>query len=262
MIEVQNLHVRFNPDTPLERHALRGVELTLKPGEFLTLIGSNGAGKSTLLHCLAGRRKPNSGHISFFGKSIGSLSIRERAKRVAQIFQDPLAGTCAELTIAENLALAWSRGKKRGLWPALTHNKRSFFADRLAVLELGLESRLDDRVGLLSGGQRQALTLVMASLMPSELLLLDEHTAALDPLMSKLVLELTRKLVEDNKITCLMVTHSLRWALEYGSRMVMLDEGRVMLDASGAERDALTPEKLMKQFETRADMQSRGLLER
>ena len=248
MIIAANLHVTFNEGTVLENHALRGVDLQLAQGEFTTVIGSNGSGKSTLLRVLSGEQTVSAGTISFGGSDVTATAHHRRAKKVAQVFQDPLAGTCADLTIEENLALALRRGQPRGLRIAIDRKRRELFRGQLRLLGLGLENRMTDRVGLLSGGQRQALSLLMTSLAPCEVLLLDEHTGALDPRMRDFVLELTVTLYETLGLTVLMVTHSMQDALAFGSRTIMMHLGQIAFELTGAERDAATVESLIGKF--------------
>jgi len=248
MIVVEDIHVTFGRGTPLEKHALRGVDLTIPEGEFVTVIGSNGAGKSTFLGALAGDVLAEQGRISIDGTDVTRWDTPRRAGLVARVFQDPMAGSCATLTIEENMALAAARGRRRGLAPALGGDRRKGFRDRIAALGLGLENRLHDRMGLLSGGQRQAVSLLMATLAGSKILLLDEHTAALDPATADFVLDLTRRIVRDNRLTTLMVTHSMRQALDYGDRTLMLHEGRVVLDVAGEERAGLDVPHLLALF--------------
>ena len=248
MIRARDLHVTFGAGTPMETRALQGISLEIPGGAFVTVIGSNGAGKSTLLNCLTGEVPPDQGSIVIDESEVTGWPAPRRAALVARVFQDPLAGTCEALTIEENLALAASRGHRRGLGPALHRARREEFRERIAVLGLKLEDRLADPMGLLSGGQRQAVSLVMATLRPTKILLLDEHTAALDPRMSAFVLKLTHELVESQRLTTLMVTHSMGQALDFGSRTVMLHEGRVVLDVAGAERAALEVGDLVEMF--------------
>lgn len=248
MIEVSDLAITFNAGTPLERQALRGVSLTLGNADFVCVIGSNGAGKSTLLGAIAGDVPPTSGRIALSGKDVTRLPAEGRSPYVARVFQDPLAGSCGNLSIAENLALAAARGQRRGLRPALRRANLELIKARSAELGLGMENRLDQPMGSLSGGQRQALALVMATLAPSSILLLDEHTAALDPRNAEFVLELTARLAERFRLTVLMVTHSMRQALDYGSRTIMLHEGRIILDVAGPQRHDLTIEDLLAEF--------------
>jgi len=248
MIAVEQLGVVFGRGTPLEKRALAGVDLTIPTGTFVTVIGSNGAGKSTLLGALAGDVIPTEGRVVVGGVDVTRRPTARRARLVARVFQDPLAGSCADLSIAENLALADARGHVRGLRLALPRRRRERLRERIAGLGLGLEKRLDDRMGLLSGGQRQSVALVMATLAKSEVLLLDEHTAALDPGMAEFVMGLTQKLVAEEKLTTLMVTHSMRQALDYGDRTIMLHEGRILLDVEGGSRHDLSVEDLVAMF--------------
>lgn len=249
MLDIKNVHITFNHNTPIETKALRGASLSIVEGEFVSVIGSNGAGKSTLLNAVAGEVKVDRGQILVNKKDVTRLPVWGRAKDVARVFQDPMAGTCEDLTIEENLALAYSRGQKRGLRVAIKSEMRDFFKERLAVLGLGLERRLSDRIGLLSGGQRQAVSLLMATLQPSKILLLDEHTAALDPRIAGFILELTEKIVEEQRLTTMMVTHSMKQALEHGDRTVMLHQGKVVLDVSGEKRARMTVTDLLQMFE-------------
>lgn len=249
MLQARNLEITFNPGTPIENKVLRGLSLEIPTGQFVTVIGSNGAGKSTFLNAVSGDLLVDLGAISIDGNDVTSRPAWQRADMVARVFQDPMAGTCEGLTIEENMALAYRRGQRRGLKFSLNRAMRDEFRDRLRILNLGLENRLADRIGLLSGGQRQAVSLLMASLKPSRILLLDEHTAALDPKTAAFVLELTAKIVEQQKLTAMMVTHSMRQALDYGSRTVMLHEGRVVLDVAGTEREGLDVPDLLQMFE-------------
>jgi len=249
MLRAKNLEITFNAGTPIENRVLRGLSLDIPTGQFVTVIGSNGAGKSTFLNAVSGDLGVDRGSIEIDGKDVTRLSAWQRAGLVARVFQDPMAGTCEALTIEENMALAYSRGERRGLGLSLNKALRELFRDKLAILKLGLENRLADRIGLLSGGQRQAVSLLMASLKPSRILLLDEHTAALDPKTAAFVLELTARIVEGSKLTAMMVTHSMRQALDYGSRTVMLHEGQVILDVAGPERSGLDVPDLLRMFE-------------
>lgn len=251
MIELQRLTVTFNPGTVLETQALRKVDLAIAEGGFVSVIGSNGAGKSTLLNALAGTAPASGGRIVIDGAEVTLLPAAWRARLMARVFQDPLAGTCAGLTIEENLALAEARGRGRGLRLAVNGAARRRWRERLAELGLGLESRLGDRMGLLSGGQRQAVALLMATLAPSKILLLDEHTAALDPRTAELILDLTQKLVAEHRLTTLMVTHSMHQALSCGDRLLMLHEGQICLDVSGPAKARLTVEDLLSEFRRR-----------
>ncbi|MWN90281.1 ATP-binding cassette domain-containing protein [Gilliamella sp. Pra-s65] len=249
MIKAEQLHLTFNQGTPIENHVLRGLNLNISEGEFVTIIGSNGAGKSSLLNAISGDLLTDSGCIMINDKNVTRWSAWKRAGMVARVFQDPMVGTCENLTIEENLAIAYNRGKKFTLSSALNRKARSIFKEKLATLNLGLENRLTDMMGLLSGGQRQAVSLLMSTLQPSKILLLDEHTAALDPKTAQFVLDLTDKIVSQNKLTTMMVTHSMKQALEYGTRTVMLHQGQVVLDVSGEERAKLTVTDLLAMFE-------------
>ena len=249
MLRAQSLEMTFNPGTPIENRVLRGLDLQIPTGQFVTVIGSNGAGKSTFLNAVSGDLIVDRGSIEIDGNDVTKKPAWQRSDLVARVFQDPMAGTCESLTIEENMALAWKRGEGRGFGFSLTKSLRELFRDKLSILKLGLENRLADRVGLLSGGQRQAVSLLMASLKPSRILLLDEHTAALDPKTAAFVLELTSKIVEGAKLTAMMVTHSMRQALDYGARTVMLHEGRVILDVAGPERKSMSVEDLLHMFE-------------
>lgn len=249
MIEIQDLRITFGRETPMETPALRGISLTIPEGEFVTVIGSNGAGKTTLLNALSGEAFPDSGKVLIDNTDVSAWPTYRRSELVARVFQDPMAGSCANLTIAENLGLAAARGRRRKLSSAVRKELRDKVRTRLARLGLGLEDRLDDPMELLSGGQRQAVSLLMATLNPMKILLLDEHTAALDPKIAAFVVDLTRTIVEEQKLTTLMVTHSMRQALDVGERTVMLHEGRVVLDVSGDERRGLKVEDLLHMFE-------------
>ncbi|MBY0501928.1 MAG: ABC transporter ATP-binding protein [Alphaproteobacteria bacterium] len=248
MIRLTDLHVTFNRGTAIETRALRGVTLNIKKGDFVCVIGGNGAGKSTLLNALCGDTIPERGTISIDDKDVTSLPSWQRASYVARVFQDPLAGTCANLTIEENMALAMGRGDKRTLRLALNKEYREKFRFELSRLKLGLENRLQDPIGLLSGGQRQAVSLIMAVLKPMKIIALDEHTAALDPKTAAFILELTREIVEENHLTALMVTHSMQQALELGNRTLMLYEGRVVFDVRDKAREGLAVSDLLELF--------------
>ena len=248
MIRVAGLEVTFGRGTVLETRALAGVDLALAEAEFVTVIGSNGAGKSTLLNALTGDAVPERGRIEIDGQDVTGWAPSARARLIARVFQDPQAGSCAALTIEENLALAAARGRRRGLGPALHRSLREQLRARLARLGLGLEKRLGDPMGLLSGGQRQAVSLLMATLAPMKILLLDEHTAALDPKTAEFVLELTREIVAEQRLTTLMVTHSMRQALDCGTRTIMLHEGRICLDVAGPARAGLEVVDLVARF--------------
>ena len=249
MLSAQDLFITFNPGTPIETRALRGMSLEIPAGQFVTVIGSNGAGKSTFLNAISGDLGVDTGRIAIDNLDVTRRPVWERAERVARVFQDPMAGTCEDLTIEENMALAQQRGTRRGLHGAVKQAERAMYRERLATLGLGLENRLTDRIGLLSGGQRQAVSLMMAALQPSRILLLDEHTAALDPRTADFVLQLTARIVTENKLTTMMVTHSMRQALDVGQRTVMLHQGQVVLDVSGEERARLDVPDLLQMFE-------------
>lgn len=248
MISLSNIVVTFAPGTALEKRALRGVSLDIPEGEFVTVIGSNGAGKSTLLGVLAGETPVTSGSVMIDGRDVTALPVQKRADDVARVFQDPNVGVCGPLSIEENLALAMMRGNARGLSRALTEERRQQFRERLKVLGMGLEDRLGDRIGLLSGGQRQALSLLMATFAPSRILLLDEHTAALDPKMADFVINLTRDLIAEFGLTAMMVTHSMGDALSCGTRTVMMHGGRKLIDIQGGEREGMTPADFVALF--------------
>lgn len=248
MLEINNIIKTFNPGTVNEKIALRGVSLHLKPGDFVTVIGGNGAGKSTLMNTVAGVCPVDSGSISIDGVDVTALPEHKRAKFIGRVFQDPMMGTAASMQIEENLALAARRGQGRSLRPGITRAEREQYKELLKILDLGLEDRLTSKVGLLSGGQRQALTLLMCTMVPPKLLLLDEHTAALDPATAEKVLALTREIVEEHHITTLMITHNMKNALELGTRTFMMDGGRIVLDIQGQERQGLTVEDLLERF--------------
>ncbi|TBY11232.1 ABC transporter ATP-binding protein [Rhizobium laguerreae] len=248
MINLKNIKVVFGRGTPLQKQALSGVSLTIEKGSFVTVIGSNGAGKSTLLGVLAGDVLASEGQVLIGNADVTRKTTAARAGLVARVFQDPLTGSCGALSIEENLALAARRGERRGLVSALGAKRRDHFRERIAELNLGLENRMKDRMDLLSGGQRQAVSLVMATLAGSEVLLLDEHTAALDPGMAEFIMGLTQKIVSESKLTTLMVTHSMRQALDYGHRTVMLHGGEIVLDVAGDSRRTLQVEDLIAMF--------------
>lgn len=253
MITLSHLKVTFAPGTVMEKQALRGINLKIAEGEFITVIGSNGAGKSTLLNAIAGEVMSTEGAIHIDDKDVTRLPAHARADFVARVFQDPLAGTCGDLTIAENMALAHRRGQSRQLTKGLSRTERKFYAETLKTLKLGLENRLDTAMSLLSGGQRQAVSLLMATLSPLKILLLDEHSSALDPKTAAFVMKLTEEIVTEKGLTALMVTHSLHQALHSGTRTVMLHEGKVIYDVGGEARAKLTVSDLLKQFGTAMD---------
>ncbi|HJH61705.1 MAG TPA: ABC transporter ATP-binding protein [Firmicutes bacterium] len=248
MLDIQQVSKTFHPGTVNEKTALRNLTLHLNDGDFVTVIGGNGAGKSTLLNVVAGTLFPDAGTITIDGVDVTRLPEHKRAKYIGRVFQDPMTGTAATMQIEENLALARRRGASRTLRPGITRAERKEYQQLLQILDLGLESRLTTKVGLLSGGQRQALTLLMASLVKPKLLLLDEHTAALDPKTAAKVLEATEKIVSQDRLTTLMITHNMRDAIAHGNRLIMMYEGRIVLDISGEEKRQLTVEHLLEQF--------------
>ena len=249
MLKIENANVIFNAKTVNEKHALKNFSLDMKKGDFVTVIGSNGAGKSTLMNAVSGSVMLSSGKIFLDGTDITRFKEHKRAKFIGRLFQDPLRGTAPNMTIEENLGLAFSRGKKRTLSIGISRSDLSMFREKLEALGLGLEDRMKTPVGLLSGGQRQAVTLLMATLQKPQLLLLDEHTAALDPATSAKVLALSDKIIHENGLTALMVTHNMQDAITYGNRLIMMDKGRIILDISGEEKKHLTIEDLLHKFE-------------
>ena len=248
MLDVNHVYKTFHPGTINERRALAGVDLHLEEGDFVTVIGGNGAGKSTLLNAVAGVWPVDGGSIVIDGNDITGLPDYKRAPFIGRVFQDPMMGTAPDMQLEENLALAYRRGKKLGLRWHINREERDMYRERLRELNLGLEDRLTTKVGLLSGGQRQAVTLLMASLQKPRLLLLDEHTAALDPKTAAKVLELSEQIVSENHLTTLMVTHNMRDAINLGNRLIMMNEGRIVLDISGEEKKRLTVEQLISRF--------------
>lgn len=249
MLKLTHVKKTFNRGTVTEKRALTGVDLTLADGDFVTVIGGNGAGKSTLLNMIAGVYPLDSGTVELDGEDISRLSEPRRAKYLGRVFQDPMRGTAADMQIEENLALARRRGQRRTLRWGITKAEREEYAELLKKLDLGLESRMQAKVGLLSGGQRQALTLLMATLTNPQVLLLDEHTAALDPKTAAKVLELTEQIVGEHNLTTLMVTHNMNDAIRLGNRLIMMHEGRVIYDVAGDEKRALTVPDLLQKFE-------------
>ena len=248
MLEINNIWKTFNAGTVNEKQALRGLSLTLKDGDFCTVIGGNGAGKSTMMNSVAGTYPVDSGSILIGGVDVTRLPEYKRAKYIGRVFQDPMMGTAATMQIEENLALAMRRGQKRTLRVGITRQEREEYKEMLKILDLGLENRLTSKVGLLSGGQRQALTLLMATLQKPKLLLLDEHTAALDPKTAAKVLHATERIVQRDHLTTLMITHNMRDAIAHGNRLVMLSEGRIVIDVSGEEKKNLTVPQLLELF--------------
>ena len=237
MLKLNNISKTFNPGTVNEKAALSGLSLDVRDGDFITIIGANGAGKSTLFNAVAGSFFTDSGSIELDGKDITFMPEHKRARSIGRLFQDPMRGSAPGMSIEENLAMAAKRG---GWFSHITKVDRAMFRERLALLDMGLEDRLTQPVGLLSGGQRQALTLLMATIVPPKLLLLDEHTAALDPGTAEKVLELTKSIVANDKITCMMITHNMQSALDLGNRTLMMDKGNIIMDVSGSERDGMT----------------------
>ena len=248
MLELKNLYKTFNAGTVNEKRAIDGLDLTLEDGDFVTIIGGNGAGKSTTLNLIAGVFPADQGNIILDGVDITRLPEHKRAKYLGRVFQDPMMGTAATMGIEENLALANRRGQRRTLRPGITAQEREKFRKQLAALGLGLEDRMTSKVGLLSGGQRQALTLLMATLKKPRLLLLDEHTAALDPKTADKVLQITEEIVARDKLTTLMVPHNMKHAIQYGNRLVMMDAGKVVVDIRGEEKKNLTVRDLLEKF--------------
>lgn len=253
MLELKGVSKTFNMGTVNEKKALIDINFTIEDGDFITVIGGNGAGKSTLLNVIAGVYTPESGSIVLGGKDITRLPENKRAKYLGRVFQDPMTGTAAGMEIQENLALANRRGKFRGLGWGVSKKEKAFFKEKLTFLGLGLEDRMTAKVGLLSGGQRQALTLLMATLRKPELLLLDEHTAALDPKTAARVLDVTEEITSRDKLTTLMITHNMKDAIRYGNRLIMMHEGRIIYDVRGAEKEALTVAELLDKFKIQSD---------
>jgi len=248
MLDIKAINKTFNPGTVNANHALKDLSLHIADGESIAVIGGNGAGKSTLLNAVAGVWSVDSGTIHLSNVDMTHLPEHKRAKYIGRVFQDPMMGTAGNMQIEENLALAARRGERRGLRIGITRAERERFRELLRILDLGLEDRLTDKVGLLSGGQRQALTLLMATLRKPQLLLLDEHTAALDPKTAAKVMEVTRTLVNQDRLTTLMITHNMRDAIEYGDRLIMMYEGRIVVDVAGEQKQNLTVERLLNLF--------------
>lgn len=249
MLKIANIYKTFNPSTVNEKLVLNGLSLELQKGDFVTVIGGNGAGKSTMLNMIAGVYYPDQGQIILDGEEITKLPEHARAKYLGRVFQDPMMGTAANMEIEENLALAYRRGQKRGLGWGITKEEKELYVEKLKMLDLGLETRLTAKVGLLSGGQRQALTLLMATLKQPKLLLLDEHTAALDPKTASKVLELSEQMIEANSLTAMMVTHNMKNAIQYGNRLIMMYEGKIIYDVSGEAKKNLHVSDLLEKFE-------------
>ena len=252
MLDIISATKVFERGTPVEHTALRDLNLHMDEGEFATIIGSNGAGKSTLFNAICGTFLLDEGTIALAGEDITFRQEHRRARCIGRVFQDPMMGTAPHMTIAENLSLAYSRSVRRPFRFSPTRKERELFRERLAAFDMGLENRLDTRVGLLSGGQRQAVTLLMCTIVPPKLLLLDEHTAALDPAMAEKVLALTRQIVADYNLTCMMITHNMHSALELGTRTLVMDAGRIVMDVAGEERDRLDVPALLETFRSLA----------
>nr|WP_106496368.1 ABC transporter ATP-binding protein [Lentibacillus sp. Marseille-P4043] len=249
MLEMKNISITFNEGTPDEKKALQGVDLELKEGEFVTVIGSNGAGKSTLMNVVSGNLIPDVGDVIINDKQVVHLPEYKRSAYIGRVFQDPMAGTAPSMTIEENLAMAYARNKRRKLKPGVTKKRKEMFRKTLASLNLNLEDRLNAKVGFLSGGERQALSLLMATFTEPNILLLDEHTAALDPSRAELITKLTDDVISKFNLTTLMVTHNMQQALDLGNRLIMMDKGQIILDVNGEEKQKLTIEDLLKEFQ-------------
>ena len=254
MLNITKISKTFNPGTPNEKRAIADLSLHLDKGDFVTIIGSNGAGKSTLFNAVAGSFYVDAGSIALDGRDITFLPEYKRSRTIGRLFQDPLKGTAPNMTIEENMALAFLRtAKGKAPFSRVTKQDKEFFREKLCQLDMGLEDRMKQPVGLLSGGQRQALTLLMATLVTPKLLLLDEHTAALDPATAEVVLDLTKRIVAENNLTCLMITHNLQSSLDLGNRTIMMAGGRILLDIAGSEREGLTPDDLLAKFRRQAN---------
>jgi putative tryptophan/tyrosine transport system ATP-binding protein len=248
MLHLNQIHKIFNEGTPDEKIAIDHVNLTLKPGDFVTVIGSNGAGKSTLMNIISGVLVPDIGEIHIDGKEVTNMSEFNRSKMIGRVFQDPMAGTAPTMTIEENLAMAFARNKRRTLQKGVTKKRKEYFREVLETLHLGLENRLSAKVGLLSGGERQALSLLMATFTEPSILLLDEHTAALDPSRAELITNLTREIVAKYNLTTLMVTHNMQQAIDLGNRLIMMDKGQIILEVNEDKKKDLTIEGLLDEF--------------
>lgn len=249
MLKFENLHVTFHPGTVHERVALDGVSYEINQGDFVTILGTNGAGKSTLLNVIAGTVELDSGKIMLDDENITWMREYQRARHIGRLFQDPLKGTAPNMTILENLGLAYSRGKRSTLSRAIKKSDIPYFKEQLAKLHLGLEDRMDTKVGLLSGGQRQALTLLMATLVTPKLLLLDEHTAALDPKTANTIMQVTDQLVKEHEIPTIMITHNIRQALEYGNKLLVMNEGKIVKELNAEEKKRTTVEELLSMYD-------------
>lgn len=249
MLNLEHINKIFNEGTPDEKIAIDQINLSLNPGDFVTVIGSNGAGKSTMLNVISGSITPDIGNITIEGKDVTRLREYKRSRMIGRVFQDPMSGTAPTMTIEENLAMAFSRDKSRGLRRGVDRKRREFFRESLETLHLNLEDRLNAKVGLLSGGERQALSLLMATFTKPSILLLDEHTAALDPARAALITDLTKELVEKDQLTTLMITHNMQQALDLGNRLIMMDKGQIILEVNEEDKKGLTIEKLMDEFQ-------------
>ncbi len=249
MLRLTNVFKLFNPGSPDEKTALSGIQLHLNPGDFVTVIGSNGAGKSTLMNIISGSMKSDQGQVQIEGQSVGHLPEYKRSRWIGRVFQDPMAGTAPHMSIEENLAMAYMRGKTRGLRFGVTGSRRSMFREQLQRLGIGLEDRLRAKVGMLSGGERQALSLLMVTFTQPQILLLDEHTAALDPARAELITRLTEDIVRELQLTTLMVTHNMEQAIRLGNRLIMMDKGKIILDIGPDRKGSLTVEQLLGEFE-------------
>ncbi|KAB8137923.1 ABC transporter ATP-binding protein [Gracilibacillus oryzae] len=249
MLNMKNISITFNEGTLDEKNALQDINLHLKKGDFVTVIGSNGAGKSTLMNMISGSLKPDIGSVTIDNNDVTMLPEYKRSRYIGRVFQDPMAGTAPTMTIEENLAMAYSRNKKRSLKMGVGKKRKTIFKEHLETLHLGLENRLNAKVGMLSGGERQALSLLMATFTEPNILLLDEHTAALDPSRAELITNLTGEVVDQFGLTTLMVTHNMQQALDLGNRLIMMDKGQIILEVSGEEKQALTIEKLLQEFQ-------------
>ncbi|PLS18805.1 ABC transporter ATP-binding protein [Bacillus sp. M6-12] len=249
MLQLNQIFKVFNEGTPDEKLALNDIDLQLAKGEFVTVIGSNGAGKSTLMNLISGRLIPDAGDVKIDGENMTTVPEHIRSRVIGRVFQDPMAGTAPDMTIEENLAIAYTRTKRKGLSFGVTGKRRAFFKETLETLHLGLENRMNAKVGMLSGGERQALSLLMATFTEPKILLLDEHTAALDPARAELITNLTRQIVEQYKLTTLMVTHNMQQAVDLGDSLIMMDKGQIIFDAKGKDKSSLTVEKLLEEFQ-------------
>lgn len=249
MLRLKQIYKVFNEGTPDEKLALGNLNLQLEKGEFMTVIGSNGAGKSTLMNMVSGKLSPDAGEVFIDGENVSAMEEHVRSRMIGRVFQDPMAGTAPHMTIEENMAIAFGRTNRRGLGFGVNKKRRVFFRDSLSTLHLGLEDRMGAKVGLLSGGERQALSLLMATFTGPKILLLDEHTAALDPSRAELVTKLTKEIIEKNGLTALMVTHNMQQAIDLGSSLIMMDKGRIIFEARDVQKQELTVEKLLNEFQ-------------